>query len=202
MPALFLERLEALLVDALAAAPSEVAARWHAIGSPRIADCFSPDRRHVDRRAARGRADEHRSGRTATLTAADAANVYTSHGPAIFHGSVIEKVEQRFGLTAPKYPLEQLRTALEDPAVLGDRQLKHARTNVLILSFDTSIPGLRYFTRWGQPAGRPLRGRDRAPRHAADRRRPGPVMVTISTGHKLQTLALRCMESGTAPRSF
>jgi uncharacterized protein len=35
--------------------------------------------------------------------------------------------------------------------VLGDGLLKDARTDVLILSFDTSIPGLRYFTRWGQP---------------------------------------------------
>jgi hypothetical protein len=54
-------------------------------------------------------------------------------------------------VTAPKYPLAQLRTALEDPAVLGDGLLKDARTDVLILSFDASIPGLRYFTRWGQP---------------------------------------------------
>ena len=74
-----------------------------------------------------------------------------THGPTIFYSSLIEKVEQRFRLTAPKYPLEQLRTALEDPAVLGEGLLKGARTDVLILSLDTSIPRLRYFTRWGQP---------------------------------------------------
>ncbi|HZU60547.1 MAG TPA: patatin-like phospholipase family protein, partial [Solirubrobacteraceae bacterium] len=59
--------------------------------------------------------------------------------------------EQGFGFTAPKYPLAQLRTALEDPRVIGDGLLKDARTDVLILAFDTSTPGLRYFTRWGKP---------------------------------------------------
>jgi hypothetical protein len=151
IPALLLERLEALLADALAGAPSETAARWEGLGSPRIADCF-----HLIAGTstggllAAGLTSAGPGGRP-KLTAADAANVYTVHGPAIFHSSVIEKVEQGFGLTAPKYPLAQLRTALEDPAVLGDALLKDARTEVLILSFDTSIPGLRYFTRWGAP---------------------------------------------------
>jgi hypothetical protein len=151
IPALLLERLEALLADALAAAPSETSRRWQGIGRPRIADCF-----HLIAGTSTG--GLLAAGLTSTgsdgrpkLTAADAANVYTTHGPAIFHSSVIEKVEQGFGLTAPKYPLAQLRTALEDPAVLGDGLLRDARTDVLILSFDTSIPGLRYFTRWGQP---------------------------------------------------
>ena len=151
IPALLLERLEGLLADVLAAAPSETAARWERIGSPRIADCF-----HLIAGTSTG--GLLAAGPTSTgpggrpkLTAADAANVYTTHGPAIFHSSVVEKVEQGFGLTAPKYPLAQLRTALEDPAVLGGSLLKDARTDVLILSFDTSIPGLRYFTRWGQP---------------------------------------------------
>lgn len=151
IPALLLERLEALLADALAGAPSETAARWEGLGSPRIADCF-----HLIAGTstggllAAGLTSAGPGGRP-KLTAADAANVYTVHGPAIFHSSVIEKVEQGFALTAPKYPLAQLRTALEDPAVLGDALLKDARTEVLILSFDTSIPGLRYFTRWGAP---------------------------------------------------
>ncbi|MDQ6731898.1 MAG: patatin-like phospholipase family protein [Actinomycetota bacterium] len=151
IPALLLERLEALLAAALAAAPTESAARWRGIDSPRIADCF-----HLIAGTstggllAAGLTSTGPDGRP-TLTAGDAANVYTTHGPAIFHSSVIEKVEQGFGLTAPKYPLAQLRTALEDPAVLGDARLKDARTGVLILSFDTTIPGLRYFTRWGQP---------------------------------------------------
>ena len=151
IPALLLERLEALLADALAAAPSETARRWQGIGSPRIADCF-----HLIAGTSTG--GLLAAGLTSTgpdgrpkLTAAEAANVYTTHGPAIFHSSVILKIKQGFGLTAPKYPLAQLRTALEDPAVLGDGLLKDARTDVLILSFDTSIPGLRYFTRWGQP---------------------------------------------------
>lgn len=151
IPALLLERLEALLADSLAAAPSETARRWQGIGSPRIADCF-----HLIAGTSTG--GLLAAGLTSTgpdgrpkLTATDAANVYTTHGPAIFHSSVIEKVKRGFGLTAPKYPLAQLRTALEDPAVLGDGLLKDARTDVLILSFDTSTPGLRYFTRWGQP---------------------------------------------------
>ncbi len=151
IPALLLERIEALLGDALAAAPSETARRWQGIGSPRIADCF-----HLIAGTstggllAAGLTTAGPDGRP-KLTAADAANVYTTHGPAIFHTSLIEKIEQGFGFTAPKYPLAQLRTALEDPAVLGDGLLKDACTDVLILSFDTSIPGLRYFTRWGQP---------------------------------------------------
>lgn len=151
IPALLLERLEALLSDALADAPRETAQRWQGISRPRIADCF-----HLIAGTSTG--GLLAAGLTSTdpggrpkLTAADAANVYTTHGPAIFHSSVIEKVEQGFGLTAPKYPLKQLRAALEDPAVLGDGLLKDARTDVLILSFDTSIPGLRYFTRWGKP---------------------------------------------------
>jgi hypothetical protein len=151
IPALLLERLEALLADALAAAPSEAARRWEGVGGPRIADCF-----HLIAGTstggllAAGLTSTGRDGRP-KLTAADAANMYTTHGPAIFHRSVVEEVEQGFGLTAPKYPLSQLRTALEDPGVLGDGLLKDARTDVLILSFDTSIPGLRYFTRWGRP---------------------------------------------------
>jgi|SRR5947209_2797050 len=151
IPALLLERLEALLADALATSSSEIASRWDAIGSPRIADCF-----HLIAGTstggllAAGLTNTGSDGRP-KLTAADAANVYTTHGPAIFHSSLIEGVEQGFGLTAPKYPLGQLRTALEDPAVLGDGLLKDARTDVLILSFDTSVPRLRYFTRWGQP---------------------------------------------------
>ena len=151
IPALLLERLEALLSDALAAAPSETAARWQAIGTPRIADCF-----HLIAGTSTG--GLLAAGLTSTdpggrprLTAAETASVYTTHGPAIFHSSLVEKFEQGFGVTAPKYPLAQLRTALEDPGVLGDALLKDARTDVLILSFDTSIPGLRYFTRWGQP---------------------------------------------------
>ncbi len=151
IPALFLERLEALLADALAAAPTESAARWEGIGSPRIADCFQLIAgTSTGGLLAAGLTSTGPDGRP-KLTATDAANVYTTHGPAIFHSSVIEKVEQGFGLTAPKYPLAQLRTVLEDPAVLGDALLKDARTEVLILSFDTSIPGLRYFTRWGAP---------------------------------------------------
>jgi uncharacterized protein len=151
IPATVLERLEALLAEALADTPSETAALWQAIGTPRIADCF-----HMIAGTSTG--GLLAAGLTTTgpdgrpkLTAADAADVYTTHGPAIFHSSVIEKVEQGFGLTAPKYPLAQLRTALEDPSVIGAGLLKDARTDVLILSFDASIPGLRYFTRWGQP---------------------------------------------------
>jgi hypothetical protein len=151
IPALVLERLEALLAEALAAAPNESAAQWQGIHSPRIADCF-----HLIAGTstggllAAGLTGKGSDGRP-KLTAAAAADVYTTHGPAIFHSSVIEKIRQGFGLTAPKYPLAQLRTALEDPGVLGDGVLKDARTDVLILSFDASIPGLRYFTRWGQP---------------------------------------------------
>jgi hypothetical protein len=154
IPALLLERFEALLADALASAPSPTKARWDAIGTPRIADCF-----HLIAGTSTG--GLLAAGLTCTgpdgrprLTAADAADVYTTHGPAIFHSSIIGKVRQGFGLTAPKYPLAQLRSALEDPAVLGDGLLKDARTDVLILSFDTSIPGLRYFTRWGAPGAR------------------------------------------------
>jgi uncharacterized protein len=151
IPAMLLERLEALLAAALAAAPSDTAARWNDFGTPRIADCF-----HLIAGTstggllAAGLTNTGPDGRP-KLSAADAASIYTTHGPAIFRSSLIEKVTQGFGLTAPKYPLRQLRTALEDPAVLGDGLLKDARTDVLILSFDTSVPGLRYFTRWGQP---------------------------------------------------
>jgi hypothetical protein len=46
---------------------------------------------------------------------------------------------------------------LELDSVLGDGLLKDARTEVLILSFDTALPGPRFFTRWGAPdaGGRP-----------------------------------------------
>lgn len=151
IPALLLEQLEAWLAESLAAASSETRARWQGIESPRIADCF-----HLIAGTstggllAAGLTTAGPGGRP-KLSAAAVANVYTTHGPAIFHSSLIEKFKQGFGLTAPKYPLAQLRTALEDPDVLGDGRLKDARTDVLILSFDASIPGLRYFTRWGEP---------------------------------------------------
>lgn len=151
IPAIVLESLEARLAAALAAAPGQIAAPWEKLGTPRIADCF-----HLIAGTstggllAAGLTNTGPDGRP-KLTAADAANLYVTHGPAIFSSSLIEKVTQGFGVTAPKYPLAQLRTALEDPAVLGDGLLKDARTDVLILSFDTSLPGLRYFTRWGQP---------------------------------------------------
>jgi hypothetical protein len=151
IPAMLLERLEALLASTLAAAPSATAALWQQVGAPRIVDCFHlVAGTSTGGLLAAGLTNTGPGGRP-RLTAAEAATVYTTHGPAIFHSSLIDKIKQGFGLTAPKYPLAQLRTALKDPAVLGDGLLKDARTDVLILSFDTSIPGLRYFTRWGQP---------------------------------------------------
>lgn len=151
IPALLLERLEALLGEALAAAPAQTAASWAAIDAPRIADCF-----HLIAGTstggllAAGLTNAGPDGRP-KLTAAQCAEVYTTHGPRIFHRSLLEQIQQGFGLTAPRYPLQQLRAALEDPAVLGEGLLKDARTDVLILSFDAALPGLRYFTRWGQP---------------------------------------------------
>jgi hypothetical protein len=156
IPALFLQELEALLAQSLSQrqddpAQADVVARWAGIGAPRIADCF-----HLIAGTSTG--GLLAAGLTTTgpdgrpkLTAADAANVYTTHGPAIFHRSLLQEIVSIEGLRSPKYPLKQLRTALEDPAVLGDGLLKDARTDVLMLAYDAAIPGLRSFTRWGAP---------------------------------------------------
>ena len=89
IPALLLERLEALLADALAAAPSETAAQWQEIGSPRVADCF-----HLIAGTSTG--GLLAAGLTVAgpvgrprLTAGDAADMYMTHGPAIFHSSIL-----------------------------------------------------------------------------------------------------------------
>jgi hypothetical protein len=42
-------------------------------------------------------------------------------------------------------------SVLERESVLGDGLLKDARTEVLVLCFDTTLPGPRFFTRWGAP---------------------------------------------------
>ena len=150
IPALLLERLEALLADALAAAAGETAAIWQGIGSPRIADCF-----HLIAGTstggllAAGLASTGPNGRP-KLTAADAANMYTTHGPAIFHSSRRED-QARVRADRSEVSARAAADSTRGSAVLGDGLLKNARTDVLILSFDTSIPGLRYFTRWGGP---------------------------------------------------
>jgi predicted acylesterase/phospholipase RssA len=156
IPATVLERFEALLAEALARyrgdpAQADVVARWDGFDPPRIADCF-----HLIAGTSTGALLA--AGLTTTgpgprprLTAADCASVYQSHGAAIFHRPFARDVADHFELFYPKYPLEQLRTAISDPSVLGDGLLKDARTNVLILAFDAAAPGLRFFTNWGTP---------------------------------------------------
>jgi uncharacterized protein len=156
IPATFLERFEAILADALARyrgdpAQTAVAARWDGFDPPRIADCF-----HLIAGTstggllAAGLTTAGPDGRP-RLTAADCAEVYRSHGGAIFHRPLARNVADHFELFYPKYPLEQLRTVISDPSVLGDGLLKDTRTDVLILSFDATAPGPRFFTNWGTP---------------------------------------------------
>ncbi len=153
IPAKVLASLEALLGQSLARRRGEAAGApgWEGIDEPRIADCF-----HLivgtstGGLLAAGLTTTDANGRP-KLPAADAASVYVDHGGAIFHRPLLRNILDHFGLLAPKYPLAQLRRVLELDTVLGDGLLKDARTEVLIVTFDTARPGPRFFTRWGAP---------------------------------------------------
>ena len=159
IPAKVLAALEALLGQSLARRRADPAGApgWEGIDEPRIADCF-----HLIAGTSTG--GLLTAGLTTTdangrpkLPASDAAAVYVEYGAAIFHRPLLRNVLDHFGLFAPKYPLRQLREVLERESVLGAGLLKDARTEVLIVTFDTAIPGPRFFTRWGAPGveGRP-----------------------------------------------
>ncbi len=156
IPAVLLADLEALLNRTLASvrgdpAQASTAALWDGISEPRIADCF-----HLIAGASTGgllaagltnAGSDHRP----KLSAADAVNVYRSHGQEIFHRSLLRSLLNPLNLLRPKYPLAQLRKVLEIQTVLGAGRLEDARTGVLIASYDLSVPGPRLFTRWGAP---------------------------------------------------
>jgi hypothetical protein len=156
IPAVLLQTLEGLLNSTLASvrdnpADKPTAALWENVTEARIADCF-----HLIAGTSTG--GLLAAGLTTTapggrpkLSAADAAHMYESHGPRIFHRPLWRNVLDHFNVAFPRFPLNQLRRALEDPTVLGDGALKDARTDVLITSYDTSLPGPRLFTRWGAP---------------------------------------------------
>ncbi len=153
IPARFLAALEVLLGQALATRRSDPAGApsWDGIDEPRIADCF-----HLIAGTSTG--GLLAAGLTSTdakgrprLPAENAAAVYVEYGKTIFHRPLLRNVFDHFGLLVPKYPLEQLRRVLEMNSVLGEGLLKDARTEVLIVTFDTAIPGPRFFTRWGAP---------------------------------------------------
>ena len=153
IPATFLAALEGLLDEALARRRADPAGatEWAGIDQPRIADCF-----HLIAGTstggllAAGLTTTDANGRP-KLPASDAADVYVEYGTAIFHRPLLRNVLDHFGLLAPKYPLGQLRQVLERDSVLGGGLLKDARTEVLIVAFDTALPGPRFFTRWGAP---------------------------------------------------
>jgi uncharacterized protein len=157
IPAVLLEALEGLLNRTLTSvrsdpAQSATAALWEGVAEPRIADCF-----HLIAGTSTGGLLS--AGLTTTtppdrrpkLSAASAARMYEKHGPRIFDLPLWRKVLNPFNLLSPRYPLAQLRNALEDPSVLGDGALQDARTEILITSYDTTLPGPRFFTRWGEP---------------------------------------------------
>ncbi len=153
IPATVLASLEALLGQALTQRRADPAGApaWDGIDQPRIADCF-----HLIAGTstggllAAGLTTTDANGRP-KLPASDAAAVYVEYGAAIFHRPLLRNVLDHFGLLAPEYPLAQLRRVLELDTVIGDGLLKDARTEVLIVAFDTAIPGPRFFTRWGAP---------------------------------------------------
>ena len=153
IPATLLATLEGMLDEALARRRADAAGatEWAGIDQPRIADCF-----HLIAGTstggllAAGLTTTDANGRP-KLPASDAADVYVEYGAAIFHRPLLRNVFDHFGLLAPKYPLGQLRQVLERDSVLGDGLLKDARTEVLIVAFDTALPGPRFFTRWGAP---------------------------------------------------
>ncbi len=153
IPATFMASLETRLGQVLVArrGTPDGAPAWDGIEEPRIADCF-----HLIAGTstggllATGLTTTDTNGRP-KLPAEDAAAVYLQYGETIFHRPLLRNVLDHFGLVLPKYPLEQLRKVLELESVIGDGLLKDARTEVLIVTFDTALPGPRFFTRWGAP---------------------------------------------------
>ncbi len=158
IPAVLLEDLEGLVSSALARvrndpAQAPTAALWEGITAPRIADCF-----HLIAGTSTG--GLLAAGLTSTgtdgrpkLSAADAVSVYQSHGKEIFRRPLLRALLNPLNLFYPRYPLAQLRKVLEVPSVLGAGRLENARTDVLITSYDLTLPGPRFFTRWGSPGG-------------------------------------------------
>jgi uncharacterized protein len=153
IPAVLLEALEGFLAQALRAASEREAEPWRerSIDEPRIADCFdlvAGTSTGGLLTAALTVPDE--SGRP-KLTAAQALDIYVSKGPAIFARPLLRNVFDHFGLLWPKYPLEQLRKVLAEPALFGEARLAQACTDVLLASYDTTHTTPRLFTPWDEP---------------------------------------------------
>jgi hypothetical protein len=150
IPAVILQRLEALLAGALAAAPPSVVAKWkeREIAAPALADCF-----HLIAGTSTGGLlttsltvpDAH--GRP-KLSATDSVAVYETKGSAIFARPPLRRVLDPLGLLWPRYPLRQLRAVLEAEALLGKARLAEACTDVLLTCYDTTHTTPRLLTRW------------------------------------------------------
>ncbi len=153
---MLLAKLEALLNRTLAdlrsdPAQAAVVGLWDRVDEVRISDCF-----HLIAGTSTGGLLVAGLTNTGTdgrprLSAADAVRIYERHGAAIFRRPLLRNLFDHLNLFFPRYPLAQLRKVLEDPSVLGQGLLRNARTDVLITSYDTALPGPRLFTRWGAP---------------------------------------------------
>src|SRR5436305_1367230 len=140
IPAVFLVELERRLKSTLERfrddpARASIVKAWEGLGDPRIADCF-----HLIAGTSTG--GLLAAGLTTTtpdgrprLSAVDAVRVYERHGAQIFRRPLLRNLLDHFGLLRPRYPLAQLRKAVENPEVLGAGLLRDAGTDVLITSF-------------------------------------------------------------------
>jgi patatin-like phospholipase/acyl hydrolase len=82
----------------------------------------------------------------ARMDAAKLVALYRKRGPAIFARSGAQRLRTLWGWTGPKYTLEALRAALDEE--LGPARLSQALRELVVVGYDMTKPGPKFFKRW------------------------------------------------------
>jgi hypothetical protein len=72
--------------------------------------------------------------------------LYRDRGPEIFRRSLVEKLRTVWGWTGPKYTDDALRAVLTDE--FGSARLSQAMRELIVVGYDMTAPGPRFFKRW------------------------------------------------------